>query len=44
MIKFKVHSIYLLAALPLSGMVQNVSAKQPVRKPNIIFIYADDIG
>ncbi len=44
MIKFKVHSIYLLAALPLSSMVQNVSAKQPVRKPNIIFIYADDIG
>ena len=44
MIKFKVHSIYLLAALPLTGMVQNGCAKQPVRKPNVVFIYADDIG
>jgi len=44
MIKFKVHSIYLLAALPLTGIVQRVSAQQPLRKPNVVFIYADDIG
>jgi len=44
MIKFKVHSIYLLAALPITGIVQSVSAKQPAGKPNVVFIYADDIG
>ena len=34
----------LLAAIPLVGQAQNSFSQKPIVKPNIVFIYADDIG
>jgi len=33
-----------LAAIPLVGLAQNGFSQKPVIKPNVVFIYADDIG
>lgn len=34
----------ILSLIPLSGLVQNSFAQKPIVKPNVVFIYADDIG
>ena len=36
--------VFAITALLFGGIVQNVSAHLPKNKPNVIFIYADDIG
>ncbi len=33
-----------LAAIPLVGLAQNSFSQKPIVKPNVVFIYADDIG
>jgi len=33
-----------LATIPLGFMAQSTSAQNPVSKPNVIYLYADDIG
>jgi arylsulfatase A-like enzyme len=34
----------LLSMLPLTGLVHNSFAQKQISKPNVVFIYADDIG
>ena len=36
--------VFVITALLFGGIVQKVSAHLPKNKPNVIFIYADDIG
>jgi len=33
-----------LAAIPMVGLAQNSFSQKPIVKPNVVFIYADDIG
>jgi arylsulfatase A-like enzyme len=43
MSKYK-HVIPLLAAIPLGGLIQEGYAQKPAEKPNVVFLYADDLG
>ncbi len=38
------HFLPFLATIPVAFVAQNSSAQKPNAKPNVIFIYADDIG
>ena len=44
MIKLNIRSACLFATLPLTGIAQDALGQQYTEKPNVIFIYADDIG
>ncbi len=38
------HFLPLLAFIPMGCLAQNSLAQKPVGKPNVVYIYADDIG
>src|SRR5664279_3321984 len=42
--KHNIHFSPFLAVIPLGFLTQNCFAQKPVEKPNVVFIYADDIG